>query len=277
MIGEARIASITAAAAIDGEAVDEDRAVRIAEGSRRLRNRAEHRLAGYRDAFDELLGPEPLEPLSVPYVLHLHRLLAAPAKGGGLRPDPRLNELLLRYQAAKRERGAHPLALLGAFVVDFLAIHPTAEGAALGRLLTARELLAQGYGAIRYFSLERRVYATRDGYLAALRDSHLRWREGAHTVWPWTGYLGGILASLCDELDQRMAATPAQTGSKRTRVREQVLERGPARFRRRDVEHALPGISNGTVRLVLAELREEGKIEADGAGRGAAWRRIAQT
>lgn len=267
---------MTTAAALDGVDLERERALRIAEGSPRLRNRAERRLAGYREAYDWALGPEPLESLGVPLVMRLHRLVSDPAKGGDLRSDSRLEQLLLRYQAAKREQAAHPLALLGGLVVDFLAIHPPARGGgAVARLLTLRELLSEGYEVARYVSVEQRVRATADRYAAALRESQLRWWDGGHTVWPWTAYLAGVLASAGEELEERVATARAPTGSKRARVREHVLGHGPARFRRRDVERALPGVSNGTVRLVLAELRAEGKIEVDGGGRGAGWRRTA--
>ncbi len=41
-----------------------------------------------------------------------------------------LGELLARYEDAKRDAGTHPLILIGALVLDFLAIHrsPTATG-----------------------------------------------------------------------------------------------------------------------------------------------------
>ena len=91
----------------------------------------------------------------MPFVLHLHRLLFRPPGGTGrhlksdqnlivsdenggreivfTRPHPErrnfsCTEFLARYEAAKREQIAHPLVLTGAFFVDFLAIHPVADG-----------------------------------------------------------------------------------------------------------------------------------------------------
>src|SRR5215510_12246892 len=72
---DARIASITASSAIEGIVLSDERAEQIAEGSQRYRNRNEREFAGYRDATDELMRLETFEPLSVPFVLHLHRLL----------------------------------------------------------------------------------------------------------------------------------------------------------------------------------------------------------
>jgi Fic family protein len=45
----------------------------------------------------------------------------------------------------KAEGQTHPLVLIGALIVDFLAIHPVADGnGRLARLITTHELLSQG-------------------------------------------------------------------------------------------------------------------------------------
>jgi Fic family protein len=300
---DARIASITASNAIEGVVVEENRAEQIAEGSRRFRNRNEREFAGYRDAVDELVRQKQPEPLDVPYVLHLHRLLFAHSggRGGHLKTDQnlivsyeggsreivfeptspeetefQLTELLARYEAAERDQVAHPLVLIGALVVDFLAIHPVADGnGRLARLLTTHELPRQGYRVARYVSVEQRIFESKNSYYQALYDSQRGWHEAEHDIWPWITYFSGVLGAAYDNFEARVASARSQSGSKRERVREHILEHARTEFRRRDVERALPGISDATVRLVLAELREEGKIEAEGAGRGARWRRLA--
>jgi Fic family protein len=282
--------------------VEGNRAERIVEGSRRFRNRNEREFAGYRDAIDELVRQESNEHLDVPFVLHLHRLIFAhtDGRGGHLKSDQnlivsyergnrevvfeptppgetefQLTELLARYEAAKREQIAHPLVLTGAFLVDFLAIHPVADGnGRLARLLTTHELLGQDYRVARYISIEQRIFESKNSYYQALYESQRGWHEGEHTIWPWITYFSAILVSAYEDFEKRVAAARSQSGNKRERVREHILEHAPGDFRRRDIERALPGISDATVRLVLAELREEGKIEAEGAGRGARWRRL---
>jgi Fic family protein len=186
-----------------------------------------------------------------------------------------LSELLIRYEGAKREGSTHPLVLIGALILDFLAIHPVADGnGRLARLLTAYELLTQRYSVARYVSIEQRIYESRNSYYASLFESQRQRHEGQHDVWPWITYLCRILAAAYDDFEQRVNAAGEQTGSKQERVREYVLHHAPAEFRRRDVERALPGISPATIRLVLAELRHEGTIEPEGSGRGARWRRV---
>jgi Fic family protein len=298
----ARIASITASNAIEGVVVDSERGERIAEGARRYRNRNEREFAGYRDATDMLMGLDAYEPLSVPFILHLHRLLFDHTRGNGghLKSDQNLivsyesgrkdviftppapeetefllSELLARYEEAKREARTHPVVLIAALILDFLAIHPVADGnGRLARLLTTYELLAQSYGVARYVSIEQRVYESKNSYYASLYESQRGWREGDHDVWPWISYLCRILAGAYDDFERRVAATSDETGSKQERTREYVLHKAPATFRRRDVERALPGISQATIRLVLGELRGERKVETEGSGRGARWHRL---
>jgi Fic family protein len=298
----ARIASITASNAIEGVVLDSERAERIAEGARRYRNRNEREFAGYRDATDMLMRLEVYEPLTVPFVLHLHRLLFqhADGRGGHLKTDQNLivsyesgrreivftppppqdtefllTELLSRYDDAKREARTHPLVLTGALILDFLAIHPVADGnGRLARLITTHELLAHGYSVARYVSIEQRIYETKNSYYASLYESQRDWHEGEHTIWPWTSYLARVLADAYDDFEQRVAAAAENTGSKQDRVRDHILRQAPKEFRRRDIERALPGISPATIRLVLNELRDAEQIRSAGSGPGARWHRL---
>lgn len=297
----ARIASITASNAIEGVFIDSERALKIAEGAPRFRNRNEKEFAGYRDAIDGLMRLDHFEPLSIPFVLHLHRLLFqhAGGRGGYLKrdenfivsyesghrevvfkpPPPEETEFLLRetidrYNAAKRDQVGHPLLLVGALILDVLAIHPVADGnGRLARLLTTYELLSQGYGVARYVSVEQRVYDSRNTYYQRLYESQQGWHTAQHTIWPWVTYLATILAGAYDDFEQRVADAGETVGSKQDRVRRHILEQAPAEFRRRDIERAMPGVSPATIRLVLNELRDSGKITVEVGGPGARWRR----
>lgn len=298
----ARIASITASNAIEGVVVDSVRALKIAEGAPRFRNRNEKEFAGYRDAIDSLMRLDSFEPLSIPFVLHLHRMLFqhVDGRGGYIKtdenfivsyesghrevvfkpPPPEEAELLLReaidrYNTAKREQVGHPLVLIGALILDVLAIHPVADGnGRLARLMTTYELIAQGYGVARYVSLEQRIYDSKNTYYARLYESQQDWHTGEHTIWPWVSYLARILAGAYEDFEERVADARVTGGSKQDRVRHHILEQAPNEFRRRDIERALPGVSTATIRLVLNELRDSGKITVAGGGPSARWRRL---
>jgi Fic family protein len=168
----------------------------------------------------------------------------------------------------------HPLVLIGALILDILAIHPVADGnGRLARLLTTYELLARGYGVVRYVSLEQRIYDSKHTYYHRLYDSQRGWHTGDHAIWPWVSYLASILSIAYADFEASVAAARETAGNKQARVRRYILEQAPADFSRRDVERALPGVSVATIRLVLNELRDQGLIAARGAGPGARWTR----
>ena len=296
----ARIASITASNAIEGVIVDRERAERLVEGAR-FRDRNEQEFAGYRDAVDSLMRADADEVLSVPFVLALHRQIFAHSGGNGGRlktdqnliasyehgareivftpPAPEetefmLTELLARYNSLKAEGRTHPLLLIGALIVDFLAIHPVADGnGRLARLITTHELLSQGYGVARYVSIEQRVFESKHTYYERLYQSQRGWHEGDHDIWPWTTYLVQIVAGAYDDFEKRVAAADEPDGSKQDRVRRYILEQAPPEFRRREIERALPEVSPATIRLVINALRTGGEIVPEGAGPSAQWRR----
>jgi len=301
-----RVESITASSAIEGVVVDAGRVQGLVAQDaepRRFRNRNEREFAGYRDAIDEISRSPGLEALSVPYVLHLHRLLFGYTDGGGGRlkteqnlivsyehghrevlftpPSPKETEFLLpdlfdRYGQAVADQKAHPILLVGALILDFLAIHPVSDGnGRLARLITTHALLQQGYEVSRYVSIEQRMFATKDEYYDAIYASQRRWHDGDHDVWPWVGYLVDVLASSYDDLEGRVAARRSlASGTKQDQVRRYVMHHAGPTFQFRDVRAALPGIGDPTIKRVLAALRQEGAIEIhDAAGRQASWRR----
>lgn len=144
----------------------------------------------------------------------------------------------------------------------------------LARLVTTYELLSLGYGVAKYVSLEQRIYESKNTYYSRLHESQQGWHTGEHTIWPWVSYLTSVLSGAYDDFEQRVAAASETVGSKQEQARQYILEQAPGEFRRRDIERALPGVSQATVRLVLNELRDAGKIAVDGGGAGARWRRL---
>jgi len=66
----------------------------------------------------------------------------------------------------------HPLFVIAAFVVRFLAIHPFQDGnGRLSRVLTTILLLQAGYFYVPYTSLERVIEENKDDYYLALRHA----------------------------------------------------------------------------------------------------------
>jgi Fic family protein len=309
LANRARVQSITASSAIEGIIVpDADRAQRIIDRrTTALRNRSEQELAGYRDAQDYLFR-EDWRPLNAGLILHLHRLLFAHTAmpGGAFKTEDNLvvdrspdgsttvrfkpvsaastpfaiDDLIERYGRAIAAGEHHPVLVSGLFVLDLLVIHPFEDGnGRVARLLTSAMLSEHGYTAGRYVSLEQVISESADTYYQALLGSTHGWHEGTADPWPWLGYFTSVIAgayAVFAVFADRAAA--AQTsGTKQQRVREHVLHYALATFRLADIRTALPGVSDQTIRLVLEQLRGEGKVRADGTGRSATWTRLPNT
>src|SRR5271165_1819169 len=302
----ARVLSITASSAIEGVVVaDAGRAQRIIDRQvTTLRNRGEQELAGYRDGQDYLFR-EDWRPLNAGLILHLHRLLFAHTAmpGGAFKTEDNLvvdrspdgsttvrfkpvsaastpfavDDLIDRYQDAVASGEHHPVLLSGLFILDLLVIHPFEDGnGRVARLLTGAMLSEHGYTVGRYVSLEQAIAESADAYYKALLDSTHGWHEGSADPWPWLGYFTSVLAGAYAVFADRAAA--AQTpGTKQQRVREHILRHAPSTFRLADIRTAMPGVSDQTIRLVLEQLRSEGKVRADGTGRSATWTRMTET
>ncbi|MEJ5945576.1 Fic family protein [Pseudokineococcus basanitobsidens] len=298
----ARVQSVKASSALEGVVVPDDRrADRIIAGSATtLRTRDESELAGYRDALD-YLWVDDWRPLNVGLVLHLHRLLLqrTTATGGALKtsdnlvvdrlPDGTrrvrfhpvsaqatpyfLDELVGRFRDERERDVHHPLLLTGLFVLDLLVIHPFDDGnGRVARILTNALLADVGYGVARYVSLEQLIADTSTDYYAALLASTHGWHEGEHDPWPWLRYFAGTVARSYELFAQR-AGSSREAGGKRDRVKRYVLEQAPTTFSIADIRTALPGISDGTIRNALDDLRAEERVASDGTGRSATWTR----
>jgi Fic family protein len=298
----ARVLSITASSAIEGVIVaDADRAQRIINRqAATLRNRSEQELAGYRDAQDYLFQQD-WRPLNAGLILHLHRLLFAhtTVPGGAFKTQDNLvvdrspdgsttvrfkpvpatitpfaiDDLIVRYEHAVAAGRHHPVLLTGLFIVDLLVIHPFEDGnGRVARLLTGAMLSDHSYTVGRYVSIEQTIADSADAYYQALLDSTHGWHEGSADPWPWLGYFTSVIAEAYAVFANRAAAT-GTSGTKQQRVREHILRYAPTTFRLSELRTAMPGVSDQTIRLVLEQLRKEGKVRADGTGRSATWTR----
>jgi Fic family protein len=300
LANRARVASITASSALEGVVVaDRARAAAIISGKATvLRTRSEQEFAGYRVALDYLFATD-WRPLNVGLVLHLHRMLYEQTKapGGNFKESDNLvvdkspdgsvtvrfrpvsaarteyfiTELLDRYQEAILAKRHHPVLLVGLFILDLLTIHPFADGnGRVARALTNALLTECEYGVGKYVSLEQLVAESADAYYQALLDSTDGWHEQTNDPWPWLEYFVNLLARAYTRFSDGVAEGRS-VGTKSERVRDHVMHHSPQVFAISDVRAALPGVSDPTIRLVLNQLKDEGKIRPEGTGRSAVW------
>lgn len=266
------------------------------------RDRSEAEIAGYRHVLSTIHASALDIPLTSNVVRQLHRdLYRYAGRAGGdwkgtdnlvteERPDgstvvrftpvsafatPRaMDELHDRLDDAWRADHHHRLLLTAAYTLDFLVIHPFADGnGRMSRLLTLLLLYRAGYEVGRFTSLEALIEQSKETYHEALGRSTAGWHDGAHDLTPWLSYFLGTVAAAYRELEPRAEAVAAGRGSKAGLVTSFVRSSVSGTFTFADVKRAAPGVSDEYIRQVLRELRDAGEIEVTGAGRGASWRR----
>jgi Fic family protein len=266
--------------------------------------RPESEIAGYRDVLARIhtdQGGLPLTPDSI-LALHADLYTYVPGEGGDWKqqdnvirqilPDGRdvvrfaplsadetpdaMKELCQRFGEAWDAEQVDKLLLIDDFVLDFLCIHPFADGnGRLARLLTLLLLYAAGYEVGRYISLERIIEGTKETYYEALLRSSQRWESGNHDLTPWHQYSLGVLVYAYSEFEERVGELAKMPGAKREAVLAafEAFDSGHT-FSIAELEHMCPTVSRATVRRVLNELREQNAVECLGTGRWARWRKL---
>jgi Fic family protein len=299
---QARIESVTASSAIEGVVVADDRVAGLISAiPSRFRDRSEAEFAGYTAALDYLIQTGP-GGLTVGLILHLHRLLFSFVDGGGGRfklsdnmvvehradgstvtrfapvaaaeTEQYMRELISRANFALADGVVHPLLTIAAFGLDLLCIHPFGDGnGRVTRLITGHLMHQVGYSVGRYVSVEQFIFDTKGDYYATLAASTAGWfQDGTHSVWPWAGYFLDRVDEAYQRFGERVAIGRSG-GNKQKRIRDFILLHASPRFSFADIRRAVPGVSDQTIRLVLADLKAAGRVSVDGTGRGSMWSR----
>ena len=301
----AMIQSTESSNRIEGIIAPRERIAALVAEKTTPRNRSEQEIAGYRDVLNTIHASfthmEPRPNL----VLQLHRDLYRflPAEGGRwkitdnqiteTRPDgtrvvrfepvpawatpSAIDELHAGLRDAWAAEEIDRLIVIAAYVLDFLCIHPFLDGnGRMARLLSLLLLYRAGYEVGRYVSLERVIEESRETYYDSLFRSSQGWHEGSHDLRPWLEYLLGVVLAAYREFERRAGEVSAPRGAKTQLVLEAV-RRLPREFRLRELEDHSPGVTRDMVRVVLNRLKQDGRIECEGRGRGAIWRKMGTT
>jgi Fic family protein len=263
-------------------------------------NRSEQEIAGYREVLNTIHSHPQDIRLTPNVVQQMHRDLFQFAPGGGGRWKSADNDIAERrrdgttvvrfkpvsahltgdamkrlhaqFNAALDAGTVEPLLLIPAYVLDFLCIHPFADGnGRMARLLALLLLYQAGYEVGRYISLETAIEDTKEGYYDALQASSQHWHDGNHSLVPWWEYFVGVmLVKAYRAFEERVGVTTARRGAKRDMIRD-VVSRLPNEFRYADLERALPAVSRPTIARALRQLSAEGVVRCVGRGRDATW------
>ncbi len=293
----AMVASTVSSNRLEGIEVAPERVQGLMRGTPDPRTRHESEVAGYREVLE--LVHESFEHMDMRpnLILQLHKMLYRyhPAQGGrykaqdntiietlptgetrvrfeptsALATPGAMETLCRRYQEAQRTQ--HALVVIPLMILDFLCIHPFADGnGRLSRLLTLLELHRASYTVGRYISVERVIEQSKQGYYEALEASSKGWHDGEHDALPWLGYFWGMLEAVYGEFEGRVQEILAAGKGKASMVRLVVSHMTEA-FRVGDIATRLPHISKATIHRTLKLMQEEDLVELEGEGRTATW------
>jgi len=263
---------------------------------------SEGEIAGYRDVLNSIHTSYDAIPINPNIILQFHKNLYkyVSAEGGKWKNQDNVIEEVLpngkRYVRFKplsaaetpkameelcdylnrvmKEETIEPLILIGAFVLDFLSVHPFNDGnGRMARLLTLLLLYKYDYKVGRYISLEKIIEESKSNYYEALKKSSEGWHEGNHNLFIWLDYFLGILLAAYKEFEDRVGLVRNKRGNKSYRV-EQAIKSTLGTFEKEDIRNACPDVSESTINRVFKKLKEKEVIELLGKGRNAKWKRL---
>lgn len=284
---------------IENIVVDSKRLLDLMAERSAPQNRSENEVAGYRDVLKSIHTSAQYIKVRPNHMLQLHRdLYKFTSVDGGrwkqvdnvieekhpdgtrtvrFQPvpvwqvDAAMDQLCAEFNRLRDRQQVDDLVLMAAFVLDFLCIHPFADGnGRMARLLTLLLLYQAGYEVGRFISLERIVESSKEGYYDTLYLSSQGWHEGKHDLLPWLEYLLGVILGAYKEFEGRCNQVETTRGYKSGLVRETIL-RIHQPFTMQDLQIACPGIGQPTIRKVMNAMKEDGLIQCVELGRNAKW------
>lgn len=176
-----------------------------------------------------------------------------------------------RFQEAWKADRLDKLLLIPMFILDFLCIHPFADGnGRMSRLLTLLLLYKAGYISGRYISIERLIEKSKETYYDALQESSIGWHTGENSYEPFARYCLGIIIKACNEFEERVGYLLHKGLSKPDRIKA-VIDRNIGKITKKEIMDFCPDISRITVERTLGELVRIGYIRKVGAGPATAY------
>lgn len=295
------IESVRGSNAIEGIVTTQDRLRELMDGSATPETHGEREILGYKAALQEIYAPGFAADLTQDYIRHLHALLlqGVSDQAGNYKqvnnwiqerdasgrlsvrfvpvsaddtPDA-VDQMVMAFYETAQDANINVLALTACVVVDFLCIHPFADGnGRVSRLLTTMLLQRFGFDIGRYVSIEGMIERYKTGYYDALAEASVGWHENENDYMPFVLYLLQILYACYKEFDQRFIDNGLSKVPKAKLV-ETLLLSAYAPVSKREICERFPEVSAKTVERVLSELMRDGRVVKIGSYRDARYRR----
>ncbi len=300
----ATIASIGSSTRIEGAKLTdtqvEDLLLNI--GKHSFRSRDDEEVAGYADAMNVIFDSYSEIPITENHLKQLHKILLKysskdqrhigdykklPNNVDAYAEDGKhigtvfetatpfqtplyMQDLIEWYNKEINDRTFHPLLIIGALVVHFLAIHPFQDGnGRLSRILTALVLLKEGYQYVPYCSLESIIEENKERYYIALRRAQISFKTDHAEMNEWLRYFLQMLKKQKDILLQRIEREKILLNTTLTKIEQDILTLINERERVTNADIVILTKANrNTVKKHLKELVDKGFLKQHGVGKG---------
>jgi Fic family protein len=181
---------------------------------------------------------------------------------------PRMMEELVNWTVAELSGNKHhPLLVIAAFIVRFLAIHPFQDGnGRLARVLTNLALLRSGYTYMPYSSLERVIEENREQYYRALRSAQGTLDRDESRLVDWVRFFLLCLQEQKNSLEEKVKRERLMTSL--SAIDEQLLQIARQHGRVTLTSAlTLTKVNRNTLKLHLRQLVQAGHLRLLGHGR----------
>lgn len=266
----------------------------------KLKSREEQEVVGYYETLDVILDNFSNIPLTENYIKQFHGMLlkhsnkdsrhrgeykslsnkvVAKYPGGKQSvifntTEPHLvkkemEELLDWTNKAFEKAELHPLIIIGAFVYEFLSIHPFQDGnGRLARLLTTLLLLKYEYLFIQYVSFENLIEERKKDYYKALMTGQKNRYKKNEKIDQWEIFFLNCMTSLISKLEKKYetySKKGAYLNDRQKKILNVIKKQAPVKLA--DVLTALTDIARNTLKKDLLYLVQQNTISKMGQGR----------
>ena len=296
----AKVQSVKASNAIEGIITTDKRIESIVNKDTEPLNHNEQEIAGYRDALERIHNDYKVIDVEERQIKLLHQILLEHAQTlnrgnykvennviaerhddgtrtiryvpvSALETPAAMEQMVLAFMEARQNSNINPLLLIPCFVLDFLCIHPFADGnGRMSRLLSLLLLYKSGYDVGKYVSLEYMINKNKGSYYQKLYESSTGWAENKNSYWPFIEHFLLMLLSNYNELIDRYNIIKDKKLSKAERI-EETIKQTLGKITKEDIHKFWPDISYNTIELELSRLLKDGLIEKVGHTNGASY------
>ena len=269
---------------------------KIMQDKTQPRNRDEKEISGYRDVLKLIHEQYDYIPISVNSILEMHKGLFAytgSTWGGNFKdsnnkivteygngkqevrfnpPAAYLTPELVRnlcdsYNRAIKEGVFSPLLLSGAFIFDFVSIHPFNDGnGRMSRLLMLLTMYKAGFDVGKYISIEKSIEETKSSYYQALKDSSEQWMNNKNDYLPFLEYFLGIILKDYREFNERLSMVN-QSDLPVDQLVLKTIRQALKPLSIKELNNFIPQYSEITIRRAVKKLRDANKLEKIGQAR----------